>query len=646
MRVHLDYFQLQEQRELFGIKGDLGYEPFTFNMIGNTPMAINQDWIAELQVPLFRQRIRVITSAGTPVAGATFYGGVGQNGLPTMSPMSPIEGLGNFNGNWLVQSISTDSNGYVNMPALSMAKPTLARFVVGVPSSYKYSSQTFDINVGAGEQVVTLTKPIPMLSGTVKDSVGKAVDNAVVSFSDGISGSGIGTNSAGKYSISLAPNNNYRVSLGYKDGAYANNFMMNTWTDSANFAISADSTLDITIPFNKTRVKVIDGTGTPVAGAFVSIKPKPSASTDYTGAMTIFPGKKALNTYFYSTATTDSTGYATLTTLKLDSLIDGNIFASYGQSPNVNWVSSVQKIGAGNEIIVTVLSSNVTLSGKLSTSDGSALPDNFNLSFSDGKGNSAQILRKSNGTFTGTGLRGITGQWWLGCGRVDLNLASDFCASLTGGPSITLNSDLVQDIVVPLYKTSVQVVNADGKAIPKVKVLINTQMKAYGKTTLFPGKTPFISYFLSSATTDQNGIALLTSLKMDNSQLAYLELTPDPASRYQSRGLSITVGDNSKNVIVLQIPKPVILSIVISSVNGVRTATVNGDNLLGVFSVTAGTFSFDDFTNKNGAITTQGFKVINNNQIQFPIPAGLGQAVVTIKNGGGVATSQTFNFSP
>jgi hypothetical protein len=169
-------------------------------------------------------------------------------------------------------------------------------------------------------------------------------------------------------------------------------------------------------------------------------------------------------------------------------------------------------------------------------------------------------------------------------------------------------------------------------------------MVANGTVTLFPGQTPLSSYFLSVGTTDANGMAMLETLKLDQPQKVYMEMTPDPASRYQSRSMFITVGDNSKNVVVLTIPKPVISSVTVSTINGVLTATITGDNFPGVFSVTVGTFSFNEFTKKNGIITTQGFTVVDQNHITFPVPAGLTSGTVMVANGGGSATSGAVRF--
>jgi len=627
----------------FGISGRLSAETFNFTMTGKTSMTLNQDAIAEFRLPFYRQRVRIVTAAGTPIAGAYVSGGVSLNGAPARA-MTPIEGVGAFDGTWSARGITTDANGYANVPAMAFASSAPGHFDVSPPSNYKLAGQGFDVTVGAGDVTLKLTNPIPTVAGTVKDLSGKAIDNAVVTFTDGASGTGAPTDSQGKYSISLPASDTYKASLRYKDGSYLSNFMFDTYTNTPNFSLSKDTTLNLVAPVERTRVKVVDTNGQPVPGAFVSIKPTSSNSTDYTGSWTLIPGQKPLTTYFYSTTTTDATGFASVPTLHLDAETNGDIYAQIGQGPNMAFISSVQKIGAGKDITLTLKRPSIQLSGKLSFTDGSPVPAAFNISFSNGRGQDAQIQRNPNGTYSGTAFAGTTGNWWLGCGRVDTSLVSDFCPSLVGGPTITLNTNTVQDLAIPTYKTPVQIVDPNGKGIPNVKILLNSQMVANGTVTLFPGQSPLSSYFLSVGTTDANGIAMLETLKLDQSQKVYMEMTPDPTSRYQSRSMFITVGDNSKNVVVLTIPKPVISSVTVSTINGVLTATITGDNFPGVFSVTAGTYSFNEFTKKNGIITTQGFTVVDQNHIIFPVPAGLTSAAVVVTNGGGSATSDVIRF--
>lgn len=629
----------------FSVSGKMKSDPVNFKLIGKTNYALNQDTMAEIRLPLYRQRIRVVTANGSPISGATLYGGVSMDGKSNQV-LNPIEGLGNFEGSWYAQWITTDANGWANIPAIAFANSAIAKFDVTIPSNYQLASQSFSVVVGSGDQTLIVNKPLPALSGVVKDLNGKPLKGVVVKALLSSGGGGSTTDSNGRYKLSMVANDNYSLSMEIPNDSVIPNFYMSSWANSANFAFKSDSNLDLTVPLNTTKVKVLDANGLPAKNVFVSIKPKSSATTQYTAPWTLIPGKAALNTYFYSTGYTDSQGYVTLPTLKLDKEVDGEIYSDNNIRPDLNWVLSVQKIGFGKDLTIQLVSPTISLSGSSKYSDGSVASISFSVSKESAKaGSVAQIAQTTNGNFTGKATRAMTGQWTFGCGRVDVTLQSDFCPSVSGGPIINLDKDLVQDFVVPVYKTRIQVVDAEGKGISNVKALINTSMKASNTLTLLSGKTPFYASFISVGTTDANGFADLTSLKMDNAQKAYLELTPDPNSRYQTTGLTITVGDNSKNVIVMQIPKPEISGIAITTVNGVKTATITGNNFIGVFSVKVGAYSFDDFTNKNGALTTQGFKILDKTHISFPVPAGLTSAAVTITNGGGSITSATVKFN-
>ena len=641
----------------FAISGTVGGGDTTFKMIGKTPLALNQDAMVEFTAPFFKQRIRVVTSTGQPVAGSYITGGVGSLNDTKLAnvALNSIEGIGNFDGTWRITgtALQTDANGYVTLTALQTANPAPASFWVSGSSALKYASQSFTTTVGNGDITLTLTQPLPSLTGTVKDSAGKPIPGITLGLTTNNpgtsvqSGGGATPKADGSFEIVTAANDNYILSVNYVQADDPNKtFVFKTWGDKTNASVPQDKNLNAVVPIQTTRVRVLDPAGQPIANSYVSLKPNPSSFTEYTGKLTILAGRPALNTYTYSTGVTDANGYATLPTLKFDSEIDGLLFAAPPTGSPLTYGSVIQKIGAGKDISITLSRPIVNISGKLILSDGAPFLDRVYLGFSNGKGDSASLTRDASGNYTGKVAKGITGSWWIGCGPIDSTLKADFRPCLGGGPTAVSNTDIKQDILLPTYKTSIQIVDAYGKGIPNVSVLLNTDMAAAKNTAqIIQGQTPFSAYFLASATTDASGYAMVESLKMTNVQKAYVLVTPDPTSRYQTRDLWINVGDSSKAVVVLEIPKPVISGVTISTINGVKTATVVGDNFLGVFSVTAGSFSFNDFTNKVGVKTTQGFTVVDKNRITFPIPSGLSSAVVTVTNGGGSASSATVKFN-
>lgn len=641
----------------FNIVGTTGGGSIDFKMLGNTPLALNQDTIAEFTVPLFTQKIRVVTSTGQPVAGAYITGGVGSL-TDLKNPnvaMNSIEGLGSFSASWRVSgtSITTDSNGYATLIGLQTAAPAPASFWVSGSSALKYAAQTFQTTVGNGDLTLTLTQQLPSLTGTIKDSSGKPIPGVSLSLITNNPGSKVQTGGGatpkadGSFEIVAAANDNYIISANYVDASDPNKtFVFKTYGDKTNASIPQDKNLNLVVPLQTTRVRVMDPSGAPIPNSYVSFKPSPSSTSDYSGKLSIISGRPALNIYTYSTGLTDSNGYVTLPTVKFDAEVDGTLFAAPPTGSPLTYGSVAQKIGAGREVTITLARPFVSVSGKISLSDGAPFLNRVGLSFSSGKGDTASLTRDSSGNFTGKIAKGVTATWWIGCGPVDTTLTADFKPCLSGGPSYLTNQDIKQDIQLQTYKTPIQIVDAYGKGISNVKVLINTDMANVKNSTIaIQGQAIFGANFLATATTDSSGIAQLESLKMAAPQKAYVLVTPDPTSRYQTRDLWITIGENSKNVVVLEIPKPVINGVTVSVINGIRTATIFGDNFLGTTGVTAGTFSFNDFTNKVGAKTTQGFTVVDKNRITFPVPSGLTSATVTVTNGGGFATSSIVKFN-
>lgn len=643
----------------FGVLGTVKNDSVGFKVIGKTVMPILQDMMIDYNLPLFKQRIRVVTDSGAPVEGAYIDGGVGSM-VSTTTPnvaMNPVEGLGEFEGSWRVYSGTnrTDKDGYVTLSALVTAKPAAASFTIIAGGQFEI--QTFQTTVGNGDVTLRLaSRVLPSLKGTVKDSAGKPIPGISVSMmtnnpgASSQSGSGGSVKPDGSFEFFGPVNPNYVLSVDYKKADDPRNtFVYKTYSDKANASIPQAGPIEIVVPLQTTRVRVIDPEGKPIANSLVELRPNPTSQTEYSGKVTLIKGAVPHNIYSYNSGVTDSNGYVTLPTVKFDAEVDARISA--GPPPGAPWTYAleIQKMGLGKDMTITLKRPFVNVSGRISYTDGTPLTfsSKYSPSFTSTTGSDgAQIsVTPTDGGFTGKAPLGITGSWTIGCGAIDKNRAADFVPCISGGPTTVANKDWTQELPVPTAKTQIQVVTADGKGIPNVKLLVNSTFYSQATIQLFAGETPRSAWYISTATTDANGFANIVNLKLATPQKVYLEVTPDPTSRYPTRGMSITIGDNSKNVVVLQIPKPMISSVVVANVNGVRTATITGENFAGVFGVTAGSFSFNEFTNRTGAVTRQGFTVVNQNVITFPIPSGLTTATVTVTNGGGSATSGMIRFN-
>lgn len=642
----------------FFVNGSTRSDGIAFKVFGKTPTTILQDALIDYNLPLYRQRIRVVNENGAPIQGAFIDGGVGSmvsTGTPNVA-MNPVEGLGDFEGSWRVYSgtASTDKDGYVTVSALATSKPAPASFTV--VGAGRYAIQTFQTVVGSGDVVLKMSNPLPSLTGTVKDSNGKPIPGISVSLTTNNpgarsqSGAGGAAKADGSFEFFAAENPNYVLSVDYKQADDPRNtFVFKTYSDKTNASIPQSKPATLVVPLQTTRIRVIDPDGKPIANSLVELKPNPTAQTEYSGKVTLMPGAAPHNVYTYNTGVTDANGYVTLTTVKFDAEVDARLSA--GPPPGAPWTYGlvIQKMGLGRDMTVMLQRPFVNLSGRISFTDGTPLSfsSNYSPRFNSTTGSDgAQIsVTPADGKFSGKAPLGITGSWTIGCGAIDKNRAADFVPCVSGGPTTVANKDWTQELPIPTAKTQIQVVTADGKGIPNVKLLVNSTFYSQATLQLFAGESPRSAWYISTATTDANGFANIVNLKLATPQKVYLEITPDPTSRYPTRSMSITIGDNSKNIVVLEIPKPVISRVSVSVVNGVRTATITGENFAGVFGVTAGKFSFNDFTNRTGVVTRQGFTVVSPNVITFPVPSGLVSGAVTVTNGGGSATSAVIRFN-
>ena len=144
------------------------------------------------------------------------------------------------------QIVRTDANGYVEVTALQTANPAPASFFVGGSTELKYANQTFQTTVGNGDITLTLTNPLPSLTGTVKDLAGKPIPGislTLMTNNPGTniqSGGGGAPKADGSFEIVSAANNNYILSVNYVRADDPNNtFVFKTWGDKTNALIAS-----------------------------------------------------------------------------------------------------------------------------------------------------------------------------------------------------------------------------------------------------------------------------------------------------------------------------------------------------------------------------------------------------------------------
>jgi hypothetical protein len=603
--------------------------PFSLSiqLLGQTTTSINQDTLANIVIPVAKQRIRVVTSTGIPVVGASLYGGVGTYGSQP-ADIKPIEGLGAFKASWK-NAGSTDSTGWMSLTAVQFQAASQGYFVVTPPTSYRYEFQEFTPSVNGSDLTLTLTKPASQVNGTIKDTKGNPVSGLDISFGN----TWTTTATSGAYAMNLPNGTKSDFSLRYSNGESSGPLFATSFSpldSSSAITVNGTVTKNFALPFETTTVKVVDSSGAPVVGANVRL-------TDDNGyapraVATIFAGQPAWSTGFQSIGFTDSKGLVVLRTTHFDKPLSGFVIVTPATGSPLSWSMTSATVGQGAPITVSMPRPAVTLSGKISYSDGTPI-GNTQLSFSAGNGgDQGDATPAADGTYSMKVPAGMKGQFYFSCQPNQGSQVPDFfCPSLYGGSS-TITTDTVRNIVIPAQKTPVHVVDPNGKGLANISILFNTGMISpgcQGRASVFPGEQSMFG-FVSRATTDANGWAMVPTIKYDRTCPVYVLLNPDNDSRYPTRNLELTIGDGATNLIVLTIPAPSIISSTTSSFGSgsksYKTVTLYGDNFLGVFGVTL-----------NGvAITT--FTVVDKTHLTFNLPVGVTTGSVVVTNGGGSAS--------
>ena len=377
---------------------------------------------------------------------------------------------------------------------------------------------------------------------------------------------------------------------------------------------------------------MVDSNGNPVAKAHVNLTDNDGYALR--GQYALVAGEPLSTASTTANAPTDANGYATLRTLRLHAPLAGVITVTPAKGSPLSWKSERASIGAGQAITVTLSRPTVTVSGKVSLSDGSRVAA-YNISFSDGRGGDQGTAKVDplTGLYSMQVPAGMKGSFWLSCPH-DVAYGKDmpFCMSFVGG-SRTITANTTVNITIPTFKQAVQIVDPNGQAISNVAVRVYHSVGMHGCTAatanIFGDFPTRASHAYSVATTDASGWAMLTALKMAAPCEANAEIVPDDNSRYQSRYLTMTVDEDTDHVVVLKIPAPEILSGSVRAVGTVRTVTVSGDNFFGTTAVSW-----------NGA-SVANFRVVNKTTLTFVLATdALGSGTVVVENGGGSASAE------
>lgn len=604
---------------------------FSFGLYGQDRVAINQDTIANFTVPVATQRVRVVSATGAPIAGARVEAGQGSYGTD-FAPMGTLEGLGSFRAGWKDSGV-TDVNGFVTLRTVRMSPNASAGYLVIPPSTTRLLQQSFVMLTGAGDINLVMTNQSGLISGTVRDQRGVGLGPVDVGFGSIWTTS----NASGQYSRAATDGTTGNYSLTYRTGSFVAGgtgtaIFITPAFGATRSVVRGNKVQDFVLHLDTVRVRVVDSNGNPVAKAHVNLTDNDGYALR--GRYALVPGEPLSTATTSANAPTDANGFATLRTLRLNAPLAGVVTVTPAAGSPLAWKTERASIGAGEAITVTLSRPTVTVSGKVSLSDGSRVAP-YSISFSDGRGGDQGTAKVDplTGSYSMQVPVGMRGTFYLTCPH-DVPYSKDmtFCMSFTGG-SRTIAANTTVDITIPTFKQSIQVVDPNGQGISGVTVRVNHSVGMHGCTaataSIFSDFPTRASNAFSFAITDQFGQAMMTAVKMSATCEASAQIAPDDNSRYQSRSLSLTIDEETDHVVVLKIPAPEILSGSVSTVGSTRTVTVTGDNFLGATSVSW-----------NGT-SIANFKVVNKTTLTFVLASdSLSSGTVIVENGGGSARAE------
>ncbi len=433
-----------------------------------------------------------------------------------------------------IRSISTDSNGaylFENMLA--------GDYFIGVtpPQESGLSSPTLQA-IGIADRnvvhLITLIGDALTLSGYLKDSQGRVIDNIHVSLHQQTTGNQVGnsirTNSLGYFEFSVAPGN-YKLrplvdvfnpaTTNSETGTIIPTYPVPDYATifhgPQNIQVSADTSLDVTLPFALLSGQTLDNLGNPVAGVGLTIRHQFSTtSQDY------YLENYATNAA--SNALSDANGdfeFALFT----DQVVDIRLTPPANRTDlAVTTIHDFSLTADASENFALV--EGVSLSGVLKDTQGRPIDHTkVSLHQQDSGDQVAQVYTNASGVYQ---FQVETGKYKIkphlnpfgrGEGQRPSYPLPDFATVLYAEEDVVVSGTTLQDVVIPMAVLNGTTTDANGSPIANTRVTIShIAHKANGN-----GDTGYYlesqgTSLVSHALTDVNGefsMALFTNQETD-----------------------------------------------------------------------------------------------------------------------------------
>ena len=359
--------------------------------------------------------------------------------------------------------VATTTTDTLGLYSLAVDEGTYdLRFTGPIGSSLGQAVLPASFVSGTTVRDVTLLPALVTLSGTVRNSAGAPLNYSYVTFSGGGSFRTSVTDATGHYSITVAPGT-YGSSIG---GGIAATIPMYFGLSGAAMSVTADATIDLTVPTVPVTIHIVDANGNPVNGNV-------SATASGTSVVPGVHPSMVFTTGFWNTGTSglDPIFYGFAGTARVSVSAAGN--------PGTSQIITINPTGP-NDFTFT-LPSVVNVSGTVTTATGSPI-HMASVSLNDGTTNNG-VSTDSNGHYS---FNVIPGVYTMSIGGgVGPNIPPYY--GLTSG-QFSIVANTVFDLIIPTVAVTVHIFDSNGNPTSGVVYA------SFSASAAVPGVSPALSF--------------------------------------------------------------------------------------------------------------------------------------------------------
>ena len=584
---------------------------------GQTIHTYLQDTYEEFNMPMVTTSVSVRDPRGGTVSNAIVEFGVecgacASSDTPRAILIGSEESSGavSFGGRG-----TTDGNGVAQFltPAVLSGAPIWISVIP--PPNSDVAVEMFHLNIGVGNQefALALTKSLVTLSGSVVGSGGE-VGGSVVSFA----GSGYSF-SGSNFAIKTLTSASGVWTLQWEQGDLYSTGFRATFSPfnggvGEEKSYASNATINMVVPLAKQKIRVIDDLGNPASR--VPVRVSYSGIDDATSPPVRLSNEiDPLRVNWWSSVITDAEGLAEIQYIPMTT----PIVATYAVFPDATtvWITkSVTNATPVDEVVITLSSRSLRLTGRVGFSDGSALPRPTVMHGDSG------YVAAIDGTFDQKRYIGTSGTYRVSCRpQFGLVVPDPLCPYISGTINHTLNADTYLDFEMPILHYPIKIVDPSGTPIADVEVRLSPDQSTYQVAN-----EEFVGTWRGIATSESDGSADVPGLVLTETVGATLTISPPFESRYLARQVRLSIGPDMDTIVVLAIKPPVLSSVSEISVRPGSSLIVLGENLIGLTDV------------KLGGVPCR-FLVTSDSRVSVLVPSGATSGLLEITNGGGSAQS-------